>query len=74
MLTIRASYRPRTMTRSETAYCALCWVENGVRTPANVKSPGMPICREQFAESHARALGIAPYPVDVTLAAPALLQ
>jgi hypothetical protein len=60
--------------KPETAYCALCWVENGVRTPANVKSPGMPICRDHFAESHMRAVGIAPYPVDVTVDAPAMLQ
>src|SRR6266702_1639968 len=32
--------------KPETACCALCWIEDGVRTPANVKSPGMPICRE----------------------------
>jgi hypothetical protein len=33
----------------------------------------MPICREHFAESHMRAVGIE-YPVDVMVAAPALLQ
>jgi hypothetical protein len=60
--------------KPETACCALCWIEDGVRTPANVKAPGMPICREHFAESHMRAVGIEPYPVDVMVDAPATLQ
>jgi hypothetical protein len=34
----------------------------------------MPICRDHFAESHMRAVGIEPYPVDVTVDAPAMLQ
>lgn len=55
-------------------YCALCWAESGVATIANVTWPGMPICRELYAESHARAHGIEPYPVDVVCDAPAMLQ
>jgi hypothetical protein len=61
------------LSKPETVWCALCWIEAGVRTPA-MKSPGMPICREHFAESHMRAVGIEPYPVDVTVDAPAMLQ
>jgi hypothetical protein len=32
------------------------------------------ICRKHLAESHMRDEGIAPYPVDVTIDAPAMLQ
>jgi hypothetical protein len=40
----------------------------GLRPPTAV------ICREHLAESHMRAEGIAPYPVDVMVDAPAMLQ
>jgi hypothetical protein len=36
--------------------------------------PTAVICREHLAESHMRAEGIAPYPVDVMVDAPAMLQ
>jgi len=48
--------------------------ERGVFTRADVDWPGMPICRDHFAESHMRAVGIEPYPVDVMVDAPAMLQ
>jgi len=54
--------------------CAICWVENHLCRPADVKWPGAPICREHLAESHMRAEGIAPHPADVMLDAPAMLQ
>ena len=62
------------MTRREATCCSLCLAERGVFTRADVDWPGMPICRDHFAESHMRAVGIAPYPVDVTVNAPAMLQ
>jgi hypothetical protein len=62
------------MTKPETTCCSLCLAESGIFTPANVEWPGPPICRQHFAESHMRALGIAPYPVDVMVDAPAMLQ
>jgi hypothetical protein len=62
------------MRKPEPEYCALCWAESRVCTLANVKWPGIPTCREHYAQSHMRAHGIAPYPVDVTIDAPAMLQ
>jgi hypothetical protein len=62
------------MTRREATCCSLCLAERGVFTRADVDWPGMPICRDHFAESHMRAVGIEPYPVDVMVDAPAMLQ
>jgi hypothetical protein len=60
--------------KPEIACCALCLAESGIFTRADVDWPGRPICRDHFAESHARAVGIEPYPVDVLVDAPAMLQ
>jgi hypothetical protein len=54
--------------------CAIFWVENHLCRAADVKWPGAPICGQHLAESHMRAEGIAPYPADVMVDAPALLQ
>lgn len=62
------------MTRREATCCSLCLAERGVLRAADVEWPGPPICRECFAESHARAVGIEPYPVDGMVDAPAMLQ
>jgi len=60
--------------KPEPICCALCLVEDGILTLANSNAPGMPLCRSHFAETHMRAVGIEPYPVDLTNDAPALLQ
>jgi len=39
-----------------------------------VKWDGVPLCRNHLAENQMRCEGIAPYPVDVILDAPAMLQ
>jgi hypothetical protein len=62
------------MRREPESCCSICWVENHLFRHADVNWPGPPICREHLAESHMRAEGISPYPVDVMLDAPAMLQ
>jgi hypothetical protein len=54
-------------------YCATCWIETGECSPA-VKWDGVPLCREHLAENQMKCEGIAPYPVDVIIDAPAMLQ
>src|SRR5450755_1189941 len=58
--------------REPESCCAICWVESNLCRRADVKWPGAPICRQHLAESHMRDEGISPYPVDVTIDAPAM--
>jgi hypothetical protein len=61
------------MRKPKPEFCATCWIESNECTPA-VKWPGVPLCREHLAENQMRCEGIAPYPADVTIDAPAMLQ
>jgi hypothetical protein len=61
------------MRKAQTEYCATYWIETNSCAPA-VKWDGVPLCREHLAENQMKCEGIAPYPVDVMLDAPAMLQ
>jgi hypothetical protein len=62
------------MSKSETC-CALCLVESGVRTPADVKWPGIPTCRKHLADCQMRCEGQSVTSTFLpTIGAPAMLQ
>jgi hypothetical protein len=58
-----------------TTPCALCLVERGVQTPAQIDWPGIPICRECAAVTAARVSGEPASGVSLpTVSAPEMLQ
>jgi hypothetical protein len=61
------------MSKPEPEYCVTCWLETNKCTSA-VKWDGVPLCREHLADNQMKCEGIAPYPVDVIIDAPAMLQ
>jgi hypothetical protein len=61
------------MKKSAPGYCASCLAETGECNPI-VRWNCTSICREHLAQTHMRYEGIAPYPVDVMVDAPAMLQ
>jgi hypothetical protein len=63
------------MPDSKTHWCALCLVERGIQTPAQIDWPGVPTCRECAAVTAAKVSGAPLSGVSLpTVSGPSTLQ
>jgi hypothetical protein len=62
------------MPDSTTHWCSLCLAERGIRTPAQVDWPGIPICRECAAVTAANVSDEPALAITPTVASHSTLQ